>query len=247
MDNKTECNVYIDESGDLGASKGTRWFVISAVIVDKDEEKNIRAIMQKIKNTLNINSIHIKEIKDYYKRAYIVRELNQSKFTYVNIIFDTNKFDRSKIPNACIAYNYICKCLLKQVSTFLNKTNRIGNIILSSRGTSRDKELIDYIKDKLLPYNGNGISAKAFNKVTAKTAGSWDLLQLADVCATTMFHAHEKLHYGFSTPCFSYMLSEHLYSKDDKVDNYGIKYFNSSMKPKDDELKCSKPCFMAKK
>ncbi len=34
--------VYIDESGDLGCGTGTRWFIISAVIVDKENEKKIR-------------------------------------------------------------------------------------------------------------------------------------------------------------------------------------------------------------
>ena len=31
--------VYIDESGDLGINRGTQWFVLSAVVVEKSEKK----------------------------------------------------------------------------------------------------------------------------------------------------------------------------------------------------------------
>ena len=33
------CTVCIDESGDLGVNRGTRWFVISAVIIPEESEK----------------------------------------------------------------------------------------------------------------------------------------------------------------------------------------------------------------
>lgn len=93
-----DSTVYIDESGDLGCGTGTRWFIISAVIVDKEDEKKIRQTINEIKTRLNVQEIHLRRIADFYRRAYLVRELNKGKFTYVNIVADTNKFDRSKIP-----------------------------------------------------------------------------------------------------------------------------------------------------
>ncbi len=116
--------VYIDESGDLGCGTGTRWFIISAVIVDKKNEKKIRQTMSEIKSKLNVRDIHLRRISDYYRRAYLVRELNEEEFTYVNIIADTNKFDSLKIPSSTIAYNYMCRMLLERVSWFLRDTNR---------------------------------------------------------------------------------------------------------------------------
>ena len=49
----TDCTVYIDEAGDLGYKRGTRWFVLSAVIVDKNEESAIRKKMLQVKSRLN--------------------------------------------------------------------------------------------------------------------------------------------------------------------------------------------------
>lgn len=234
--------VYIDESGDLGAEKGTQWFVLSAVVVAKNQEKIIRDIMEKIKKTLNVREIHLTKISDYFKRAYIVQELSIADFTYMNIIFDTNKFDVSKIPNSIVAYNYICKYLLQRVSWYLESINQVADVVLSARGTSRDQELIEYIQDKLMPYPGNNINKKCFNKIEAKSASIWDMLQLADVCATTTFLSYEKNKYGFRVPCFSKVLSNHLYRRFGKAESYGIKYFSPDMKPGINELQKDYVC-----
>ena len=227
----SDCTVYIDEAGDLGINRGTKWFVLSAVIVEKTDEPNIRAKMNSIKTKLNIREIHLRKIPDFNKRAYIVRELATESFTYMNILVDTTKFDNAKIPDPNIAYNYVCKYLLQRVSWYLESKGLIGDIILSARGTSRDGDLIQYIQDKLLPYPKNSIHSTVFDKVTAKTAASWDLLQLADVCATTMFLTYEINGFGFCTPCFSLALQDHLYRKYGKIDTYGIKFFAPEMKP----------------
>lgn len=238
----SDCTVYIDEAGDLGIGRGTQWFVLSAVIVEKSNEPQIRLKMNEIRNRLNVKEIHLRKIQDFYKRGLIVRELNQTDFTYMNILVDTNKFDATKIPSPIIAYNYVCKYLLQRVSWFLEEQGKIGDVVLSARGTARDGELIQYIKEKLLPYSGNNIDATVFDKITAKTAATWDMLQLADVCATTMFLTYEVNGYGFSTPCYSSAMASHLYSKNNKVDSYGIKFFSAAMKPNIDELRRSRVC-----
>lgn len=238
----SEYRVYIDESGDLGINRGTRWFVLSAVIVDKKEEKSIRDSFLRIKSRLNVNNIHLRKITDFYKRAYIVDEVNENKFTYVNIVADTSKIDRNKIDSPNVVYNYICRMLLERVSWYLRDINKTADIVLSARGTSRDGELIDYIKEKLIPYDGNQIVKGVFENVSAKPAGSWDLLQLADICATTMFLTYEENGWGFRTPCYSKTLSHHLYAYDGRVNSYGIKYFMSEMEIIPTELKRSWVC-----
>lgn len=57
-----ESTVYIDEAGGLGYGKGTRWFIISAVIVDKIKENEIRQSMNAIKSRLNAREIHLRKI-----------------------------------------------------------------------------------------------------------------------------------------------------------------------------------------
>lgn len=242
-----EYTVYIDEAGDLGVQRGTRWFVLCGVVVKKTDEKAIRENMSQIRTKLNINEIHMRKITDFQKRAFIVRELNQLQFTYMNVIVDTNKFDQGKIPTPVIAYNFVCKYLLQRASWLLSSYGTRADIVLSSRGTSRDGELIQYIQNKLIPFPANQIHNDVFDKITAKSAGMWDLLQLADVCATTTFWKYEINGFGFSVPCFSYMLINHLYTKDSKVDGYGIKFFVDEMKPNENELLMTRICGYNKK
>ncbi len=238
----SDYTVYIDEAGDLGINRGTRWFVLTGVIVKKEDEAIIRKKMNEIKTRINVKEIHLRKIIDFHKRGLIVRELSDQDFIYMNVLVDTNKFDAARIPNSIIAYNYVCKYLLQRVSWFLEAEKKTCDIVLSARGTSRDGELIQYIKDKLLPYPKNAINASVFEKISAKTAANWDMLQLADVCASTMFLTYEVNGYGFSTPCFSLALANHLYRKDGRVDSYGIKFFIPEMRIARDELMKSRIC-----
>lgn len=238
----SDCTVYIDEAGDLGVNKGTRWFVLSGVIVNKADEPKIRATMERIRLRLNIREIHMQKIKEFMKRAFVVRELNGENFTYMNVLVDTTKFDSTKIPSALTTYNYVCKYLLERVSSCLKETNRVADIVLSARGTSRDGELINYIQEKLLPYPFNWIDWDVFDKVEAKTAPTWDMLQLADVCATTMFLTYEINPMGFCVPCFTHMLHDHLYQRNGNIDSYGIKFFASEMRPDVEELHSRRVC-----
>lgn len=238
-----KCKVYIDESGDLGINRGTQWFVLTAVIVTEENEPFIRTAIQRIRTSLNINEIHLKKIPDFYKRAYIVRELAKEEFTYMNVLVDTSKFDKEKIPSPMLAYNFVCKYLLQRVSWFLKEQNRIGDIILSARGTGRDGELIHYIYNKLLPYPSNNICSDALGKVTAKSAPQWDLLQLADVCATSTYLTYERHpKWGYCTPCFSEALSSHLYHNNGQVKSYGIKFFSKEMEPDLQTLRSLRIC-----
>lgn len=240
----SDCTVYIDEAGDLGFGCGTKWFVLTAVIVDKKKEPEIRKKMSQIKTTLNVNEIHLRKIRDFMKKAYIAKQLATEDFVYTNVLVDTTKFDVTKIPTPIIAYNYGCKYLLQRVSWYLRDSGKTADIVLSARGTSRDGELIAYIKDKLLPYAYNDVDADRFEKISAKAAGSWDLLQLADVCATTLFNAYEPNSLGFCVPCFSFALSDHLYrnKRTSRLDTYGIKFFTQEMKPDVTELRKLRIC-----
>lgn len=238
----SDYTVYIDEAGDLGINRGTRWFVLSGVLVQKQNEARIRRKLAAIKTKLNVQQIHLRKITDFFKRALIVRELNDEDFVYMNVLVDTSKFDVTKIPSATVAYNYVCKYLLQRVSWFLEAQGKTADIVLSARGTSRDGELIQYIQNKLLPYPDNSINGALFHKITAKSAGSWELLQLADVCATTMFLTYEVNGYGFTTPCYSTAMRAHLYHRHGTVNSYGIKFFTSEMKPDIAQLRGTRIC-----
>lgn len=240
MDSPIQCTVYIDESGDLGVNRGTKYFVITAVIVDKDEEESILKTIRSIKNVLNVQKIHMRETRNFNKQSYIVRELNKHEFIYTNVVVDTEKLTRK---DSTIIYNYACRILLERVSWCMRDTNRRGTVILSARSTSRDNDLINYIKNQLLNTSNPTVKiSNVFDDIIAKQFGSWDLLSLADVCATSTFWSFEKNSLGFTQPCFSKAMSSHLYRYGKDIWNYGLKYYSKDMEADLEELKLLMPC-----
>lgn len=236
-------SVYIDESGDLGANKGTRWFVLTAVVVKQTDEPIIRNRIKRIREKLKKKEIHFTHIQDYNARGYIVKELAKESFAYMNVLVDTAKYDTSKMSSYLVAYNFICRYLIERVSYYLAEKDGVGDVVLSARSNPHDQELIHYIKDKLLPYAYNGINRSVFGKVEAKKAAEWDMLQLADVCASSTFTAFEQNKYGMCTPCFLFALSNHLYRKGKDLKGYGLKFFTPEMDPGLDYLKTNRACF----
>ena len=55
MKRMREYNVYIDESGDEGINKGSKYFILTAIVVSKDKDLEISKSVDKIKENLEIN------------------------------------------------------------------------------------------------------------------------------------------------------------------------------------------------
>lgn len=234
-------NVYIDESGDLGYQRGSNWFCITAVIVEESDEKNLRSTIKKIKEKLNISYIHFVKIKGFGRRSFIVNKLNDESFTIISVVSDTRKLDIAK-KSTTLAYNYLSRLLIERVSWYLRDNDMIGNVLFSSRNSKKDEELVGYVA-KMVKNSNNTIASNHIGTVSYKKASEWDMLQLADVCASSIYQAHQPDDYGFRYPCFINKMINHLYTYDRKVLNYGMKYFpddSNTNELKDIPVPCGK-------
>lgn len=230
-------NIYIDEAGDLGIGRGTQWFVITAIIVNEKDDAKIRNKLSSIRSKLNLNEIHLRKIHDFYKTSYIISQIKEEPFTIINVLLDTNK---SNLKDSIKTYNFMCRLLLERVSWYLYENNALGNVTFSSRGTSRDGELVDYVQ-KLVTYEGNEIR-NVFLKINCKTARIREMLQLADICATSLFRAYEINSYGFITPCFMSNLKDKIYSHNGSIIKYGMKFYQEKMIPSHEHFNQHKLC-----
>ncbi len=52
---KNEYNVYIDESGDEGINKGSKYFILTAIIVKKEKDLEISRTVDLIKENLEMS------------------------------------------------------------------------------------------------------------------------------------------------------------------------------------------------
>lgn len=149
MTEKKQACVYIDEAGDLGINRGTRWFVITGVIVAQEDEKHIRDTITLIKNKLNLHEIHLRKIHDFYKISYIISKLKDENFTIINVLTDTNI---CHLRDSILTYNFMCRILLERASWYLRDHDMGADIVLSSRGTSRQyvDNTITFLKNSWL-------------------------------------------------------------------------------------------------
>ena len=236
--------LLVDESGDLGIGKGTDWFVLAGVLVDKSDEPEIRNTLRRVRQKINVNEIHFRKMSSFDKKSYVTSELSKCTFEYITIVANTSMIKLNgtgkNSPGSILSYNHMCRFLIERASWLLRDTERRADVILSSRGTSRDGELIDYIR-KVVADPVTNIEDR-FDKITAKPASSWDLLQLADVCATSMFNMFQKNGLGFITPCFTYRLKGHLYRHNGKTLRYGIKYYDETMGLSKEYFREYSPC-----
>ena len=77
VENK-EYNVYIDESGDEGIRRGSKYFILTAVLVEKSKDLSVAKVVDKIKENLEINiktQLHWNTIKGYPNKLMIMEKL----------------------------------------------------------------------------------------------------------------------------------------------------------------------------
>ena len=74
-------NAYIDESGDEGINRGSDWFILTAVIVKKENDLALSKRIDEIKQNLELSiesQLHWKSIKGfpnkktYHQKRYII-------------------------------------------------------------------------------------------------------------------------------------------------------------------------------
>ena len=90
---KNEYNVYIDESGDEGINKGSKFFILTALIVDKKKDLIVSKCVDEIKFNLEMNiksQLHWKLLKGMPNKKMIMKIVSNQDLKIINIIVDTS-------------------------------------------------------------------------------------------------------------------------------------------------------------
>lgn len=217
--NTKEYNVYIDESGDEGINKGSKYFILTALIVDKEKDLEISKKVDEIKTNLEMNiksKLHWKLIKGYPNKKMIMEVVKNMDIKIINVIVDTKCI--KLIPSNNI-YNYFSGYLYERICWFMNEKKAIANINISSRGNLSKKSLSNYL-------NSNNHKKFEIDNLKIKTIKiipneRKKLLQLADYCCSALFQA---LKYNDQTH-FNYIkeIKNKLYCKGKNLISYGLK------------------------
>lgn len=228
MKNK-EYNVYIDESGDEGINKGSKYFILTAIIVEKEKDLTVSKSVNDIKTNLEMNiksQLHWKLINGYPNKKMIMETIKNLDIKIINIIVDTKCI--KMIPSNNI-YNFFSGYLYERICWYMNENNGVANINISSRGNLSKKALSDYLNSnnhkKFEIDNSKIKSIKIIPNERKK------LLQLADCCCSALFQAlkyNNEIHFNYIK-----QIKNKLYRKGKNLISYGLKLVPSDSESKE--------------
>lgn len=219
---------YIDESGDEGIKKGTVWFILTAVIVEKETELKISKTIDEIKSKIGISSgkpLHWKELrnKNVSKKRYIIDRLSKEDFVYTNVIINTYDMENEKLQGKLL-YNYVCRYLLERISWYVGDNNGTVDIVFSNRSNISYPELKEYM-ETLFNDNECQIRKHVITSFSVFEPSQRKMLQFADACASSLAEAFEKDSLGYYDERFVMTLQKKLYRRKGKLLSYGLKIF----------------------
>lgn len=221
-----EYNVYIDESGDEGINKGSKYFILTAIIVKRTKDLETSRVVDKIKENLEMDKksqLHWKLLKGLPNKNMIMTLVSNLDIKIVNVIIDTRCI--KVIPSNSI-YNYFSGYLYERICWYMNKINGLANINISSRGNLSKTKLNAYLNNK--NYKKFNIDTSRIKGIKIIPNGRKKLLQLADCCCSALFQAlkyNNKTHYEYINK-----IKDKLYIKNNNLLSYGLKLVPSNSK-----------------
>jgi len=214
-----EYNIYIDESGDEGIKKGSKYFILTAIVVEKEKDLEIAKSVDNIKENLEIDikkQLHWKLLKGLPNKNMIMEIISTLNLTIINVIVDTKCI--KLIPSNNI-YNYFSGYLYERICWYMSERNGIANINISSRGNLSKKSLNKYLNNQNHKKFNIDISKIKTIKIIPNERKR--LLQLADCCCSALFQAlkyHDETHFNYIKK-----IKGKFYCKNNNLLSYGLK------------------------
>lgn len=219
MFSNKEYNVYIDESGDEGINKGSKFFILTAIIVDKEKDLEISKSIDKIKENLEMNiktQLHWKMLKGLPNKKMIMETINNLDITIINIVIDTTNIKHIASNNI---YNFFSGYLYERICWFMRDNNGKANINISSRGNLSKKSLSEFINSR--NHKKFEIDSTKIKMIKIIPNERKKLLQLADCCCSALFQSlkyNNNMHFEYIR-----IIKNKLYTNNGKIMSYGIK------------------------
>ena len=218
-----EYNVYIDESGDEGISRGSEWFILTAIIVPKKYDLTLSNKIVKIKQIMNMNrkdQLHWNRILQYDNKIKIIYDLIAENFKIIHIAINTYQINKLKAKDI---YPYFMSYLIERVTSYIDKNNAKCNIYISTRNENNKNKNETLRKELTSKRKYHHINIKCINIVKFIDNRDRNLLQLADVCCSSFAQA---IKYNTSQEWeYVLKLKSNIWNYKGKFIGYGIKFY----------------------
>lgn len=219
---------YIDEAGDEGTGgKGTKWFVIAALIASQEEATALGFAYQRIGQRINLRpgkTLHWADLSHARKKAAI-DELAGMSFCMAAVLVDTEHEDivnTSPQLRGRRLYFYAFRQLVERVTWYCDDKGCKVRIYPENKAGIRYDELNSYLN--YIQSEPDCEIRKGFIlKVRPKAKTQSNLVQIADCLCGAVHNAIERK-YGLVEDSYLLALKDKLYRRGGKLFGYGIKF-----------------------
>jgi Protein of unknown function (DUF3800) len=230
--------VYIDEAGDRGgADRSSRYFVVSALILDDASDAIARQELLCLKQVLRrkpSDTLHFRKLTHSQKVKACQEVANFSVQRFTSVVM-CKKVLSTPLPDGGLAhisqpdpmYLWAIRLLLERISWFIRDSGG-GTSTVTFAHLKRFKaaKLHDY--REALCHSSTSIHWPSFEDhlFRLNTPNSVEMLQVADICASALFKAVEPDQYGNTEPRYLTELRPIIYRDPrGRVTSYGLKVF----------------------
>ena len=223
-----EMYAYIDESGDDGTGgKGTKWFILTAIITNQEEATTLGNTYHRIKQRINLATdkvLHWSDLSHPRKKA-VIEELANYDFSICSVLVDTQHQDvvnTSPKLRGRRLYFYIFRRLVERITWCCDDKGCKVRLYPENKAGIKYEELNGYL-NYIQSQPECQIRKDCILGVRPKAKTQSNLLQLADsVCGAVQNAVEHK--YGVIEDSYLLTLKDKLYRRDGKVFGYGIKF-----------------------
>lgn len=238
---------YVDEAGDEGFnSKGSEWFVLSALVTDKVDEN---AMLEEVLNSVLLRlgkrkkkPLHFRKLSHHQRVPYIAQIAAAPVRAISILVHKPSLLKRETFNKEHRLYHYAVRYLVERVSWLCrDRKHSVGDgtveLVFSNRGGMSYTAISEYINSLVIKAGQKEagtlvhdirIAAGTMDagKVLTFSHGDRMGLQVADAVASGFYNALEA-RYGFTEDRYARMLKPILYNYRDRGSyrGYGLKFF----------------------
>ena len=190
--------IFLDESGDLGFSKGSsKWFLFTLVVVD--DARKLERIIKKVRRSLNKkHKVHLPELHSYHcddiTRTRVLRSLAQEDIFVVTTVLNKTKVYVDLQNQKNYLYNFTANIILDRLmNTKIINPDTYISLVVDRKDTKK------HLRDNFISYITKAMNNRREGAFNMSLAASHDEkgLQAVDFISWSIFRKYEKGDYQF--------------------------------------------------
>lgn len=225
---------YVEEAGDEGLGRGSRWFIVGAVIVHESNDLAVSRCIDDIKDRLGLEAsapVHWRNMKHPSMRRFMIDRVKKEDLVISYVVCDTyDRIKTSSLKGNGRLYAYAVRFLVERLSWFGWDRKQAVDLVFANRSNVSYDELKGYLeriqKDPSCRVKRGVID---LSRVRCQAARQVKLLQVADICNGACFNALEYDRFGYYDERYLLGLWSKIYRRKDNLFSYGLKFLPSGL------------------